>query len=192
MEILSNLEKGNFVIYENRNYHADSKVKRGKRIYVILHSYTHPYGTYLLAPITSSIGQIPNHTVKLNQADYPKYLDHDSYIDLSFITVADKKRFNPCKIKDSRGKRTIIEPELPKLSRDHLIQLDLKLILALEMGNTINSITDMMLDRKLKELYLDIKPEMDKLSIFIDDNSKISKEDTISAFNNIKMKLEKK
>lgn len=189
MEILSTLKKGNFIFYDHKNYHRDSKVKKGKHMYIVLHSYRHPYETYLIAPVTSSEGPLPSHVVELKKEDYPECLDHDSYIDLSFITVADKKRFEPCKVKNDMGIRDIIPSELPELKKEDMTRVDLKLILVLEMGVTVNAITDIMLDKKLSELNKSISNHIDVIDDYIENNDYLSKQKLKEEFHKLKSNL---
>ena len=49
-------EKGDIIYYKHLNAKAESRAKDGSHAWVILHSYTHPLRTYLIAPITSNVG----------------------------------------------------------------------------------------------------------------------------------------
>lgn len=189
METLPRLDKGDFIFYEHKNFHNDSKVKEGKHMYIVLHSYTHPYGTYLIAPITSSEGKLPNHVVKLKKEDYPECLDRDSYIDLSFITVADKKRFEPCKVKDNKGIRSIVVNTPPKLKKEDLLNMDLKLLLVLELGNTVDKITELILEKKLLKLDKEISIHIQNINKCMENSDHPSNEELKGQFNQIQIKL---
>lgn len=189
METLPTLEKGDFIFYDHQNYHSDSKVKKGKHMYVVLHSYAHPYETYLIAPITSSIGPLPKHVSKIKKSDYPDCLYNDSYIDLSFITVADKKRFEPCKIKNSVGIRSVVPSELPKLNSKDLMDVNLKLLLVLELGDTVNAITNKILEKKLLDLKEQVINHVENIDECIEKNEHPSKEKLKEEFHQLKSKL---
>ena len=150
------LEKGDIIFYNHRNGDSKSRAKEGCHAWVILHSYTHPLKTYLIAPITSNAGY-PNTSVLLKKSDYSNILLHDSYIDLRHITVANEEHMSPQKGLDTNNKNSIVLSQKPELKSLDRTRTDLAAIMALELGQTIKG----LIDKKQKEYYNLLKNEIE-------------------------------
>lgn len=170
-------KRGDIVFYNHINAHRNSNVKSGAHEYIILHTFTHPLKTYLLAPVTStpSNGSVAYTCVKLEQKKYPDVLDHDSYIDLRFIVSADESRIQLCKKNDHpsglRKNGSVINPSINLDAKDTM-ELDLHLILTLELGETINLLVDKQSEVNLSEYKNGLKSKyeyiIEKLRVILE------------------------
>jgi len=155
-------KRGDIVFYNHRNAYQNSNVKSGSHEYIVLHTFTHPLRTYLLAPVTSTPanGNVAFTCVKLEQKKYPDVLEHDSYIDLRFIVAADESRIHYCKKNDHpSGLRKNGSEIIPciNLNPKDTVDLDLHLILTLELNDTINLLVDKQAEEKLEAYKTDLK-----------------------------------
>ena len=170
-------KKGDIVFYHHKNG-TSSRAKQGPHNWVILHSYTHPLKTYLIAPITSSSGY-PDTEVEIKQKNYSDILSHNSYIDLRFITVINEEKIRDVKgIDDATGKATITLSETPKLNSLDKVKVDLAAIRALELGDTVKQLAEKLSSKSLENLKKEIENEFKKTSKKIEDAlSKIEDEE---------------
>lgn len=155
------------MFYRHRNASPRSRAKKGSRAWVILHSYTHPLNTYLIAPITSNPG-VPNTCVPIEQANYPDILTHDSYVDLRFITVVNTEFLRVQKGLDSTKRPTVVLATPPTLNPTDIARVDLGAIMALELGDVIQGLVEKEKDdfaERLKEDFeSNLKIALEKIS----------------------------
>ena len=148
--------KGDIVFYFHQNAKPDARTKSGAHSWVILHSYTHPLNTYLIAPITSEEGY-KDTSVKLLQKDYPDILEHDSYVDLRAITAVNPEHWRKVKGLDSNKKNTIELHYVPALSPKDRVKVDLAAIVALELGSVVNG----LVEHERKKITNTLKEELE-------------------------------
>lgn len=131
--------------------------KQGAHCWVILHSYTHPLKTYLIAPITSRTA-FPETEVEIKQSTYSNILTNDSYIDLRYITVVNEELLQKVKGLDKNGDRVVTLANTPRLQPLDIVNVDLAAMQALELGNTVR----LLVDQKNKEYSAEFKAELKK------------------------------
>lgn len=142
---------------------------------VVLHQRQTPYQTVLIAPITkalslSSTSKIPSNYIQLKQADYPFFLDVDSYINLDMISAVDS-----CELKElvKGASRTIITGTL---TEQDLFDLDLKLVITYELDKFIE-----------REVSAEINDEISSLIEYIDVDIKDKIKELILKVNNYEL-----
>lgn len=159
--------KGDIVFYKHINANQQSRAKMGPRSWVILHTYTHPLKTYLIAPITRTSGYQPTQ-VELEKSKYTDILNTTSYIDLRSITVANEEFLRVQKGIDNNGKNTIQLPEKPTLQPEDIIKTDLAIIMAFELGATIQGVVENEKNKYIEEVKSEVSRKIDMLMKKID------------------------
>lgn len=166
--MISIFTKGQIVFYNHKNASRDSRAKSGPHLWVVLHSYTHPLDTYLIAPITSNTGMATT-CIPIRQAQYPDVLTHDSYVDLRFITVVNSQKIQDAKGIDDLGNRTIILNPIPTLNPTDIVRVDLGAIMALELGDVIQGLVEKEKSKFVDHLKTELENNLQATTTKIED-----------------------